>query len=375
MTLKCGIVGLPNVGKSTLFNALTASISAAAANYPFCTIEPNYGIVAVPDKRLEQLSKIAGSAKIINAYIEFVDIAGLVSGASRGDGLGNKFLSHIREVDAIVHVLRCFDDDDVIHVHNNVNPVHDAEVVETELILSDLESVEKRIVATEKKNKSGDKSSQEFLKLLKGVCAVLSDGYPARNFDYSTFDPSDVKQLQLITTKPVIYVCNVLESEAASGNEYSEQVVRMISRKGYNANNDSRDSRCIVISSKIEAEVSQINDQEEKKAFLDMLGLSSSGLDKIICAGYDILDLKSYFTIGPKEAHAWAFKSGIRAPEAAGIIHSDFEKGFIRAEVISFNDYIKYNGEQKAKEAGQMRLEGKDYIVQDGDVVHFRFNV
>ena len=364
MTLKCGIVGLPNVGKSTLFNALTASIKAEAANYPFCTIEPNTGIVAVPDERLSKLAQVAGSAKILPAFIEFVDIAGLVKGASTGEGLGNKFLSHIREVDAIIHVLRCFEDSDVTHVHGKIDPIDDAEVIETELIIADLESVEKRIVNLSKKAKS-DKSLMRQVELLTDCKKILEEGKPVRSL-ITKANKKEVLFLQLLTSKPILYVCNVLESEAATGNNYTKLVAEKAAKEGANS---------IVISSKIEAEISILESVEEKKEFLESIDLEETGLSKIIKSAYTLLDLKSFFTIGPKEAHAWTFESGTLAPQSAGIIHTDFEKGFIRAEVINCKEYLALGGESKAKELGKMRVEGKDYEMQDGDVVHFRFNV
>lgn len=365
MTLKLGIVGLPNVGKSTLFNALTASVAADAANYPFCTIEPNSGIVSVPDERLQRLANLAGSAKIIPSYIEFVDIAGLVKGASKGEGLGNKFLSHIREVDAILHVLRCFEDEDITHVHNKVDPIHDLEVIETELILADIESVEKRLSTSEKRLKSGDKSLAEQIELLKEVYKVLADGKPARILN-ETLGVDNLKQLQLITSKPVLYACNVLEKDAAKGNEFTKLVADYAKKEN---------AKIVVISSKIEADIALLESHEEKEEFLKDIGLDETGLSKVIKEGYNLLNLKSFFTIGPKEAHSWTFKDGILAPSAAGIIHTDFEKGFIRAEVIGYEDYINLGSEAKAKEVGKMRLEGKEYKMQDGDIVHFRFNV
>lgn len=366
MGFKCGIVGLPNVGKSTLFNALTATQAAEAANYPFCTIEPNSGLVSVPDERMAILASIAGSAKVIPAYIELVDIAGLVAGASKGEGLGNKFLSHIREVDAIIHVLRCFRDTNITHVHGDVNPLYDAEIIETELLLADLESVEKRIPLVEKKVRAGDKTQKEYLDLLRSVLVSLSDGIPARSLIKTPDDAKNIHSLQLLTSKPIIYVCNVLEDEGATGNDLSEMVMSMASAQG---------AKCIIISAKIEEEISSLDSSDEKQIFLESVGLNETGLSKIIRAGYNVLGLNSYFTVGPKETHTWTFKTGTFAPAAAGIIHTDFEKGFIRAEVISYADYVHYNGEVGSKEAGKMRLEGKDYIIQDGDVVHFRFNV
>lgn len=365
MSLKCGIVGLPNVGKSTLFNALTGAINAQAANYPFCTIEPNTGVVSVPDERLDNLAKLVGSAKIIPAYIEFVDIAGLVKGASKGEGLGNKFLSHIREVDAIIHVLRCFEDSDITHVHGKVDPTNDAEVIETELILADLESVEKRLPAIEKKFKSGDKTLKEQVDILNACKEVLSKGQPARVLE-KQFDKKALNNLQLMTSKPILYVCNVLDSEAATGNKLSALVAEKATSEG---------TTSIVISSKIEEELVGFDNLEDRQEFLNSIGLEETGLSKIIKSAYKLLGLKSFFTIGPKEAHAWTFEDGALAPEAAGIIHTDFEKGFIRAEVIGYNDYITIGSETKAKELGKVRLEGKEYKMQDGDVVHFRFNV
>lgn len=365
MGFKCGIIGLPNVGKSTLFNALTSSKAAEAANYPFCTIEPNVGIVAVPESRLNKLAEIAGSAKIIPAYIEFVDIAGLVKGASQGEGLGNQFLGHIRSVDAIIHVIRCFENDDITHVHGKVNPLYDADIIETELIIADLDSVEKRMVNLQKKSNAGDKTIKEQLEILNAAKDLLSKGLPARllNDKYSDLE---LKGLQLLTTKPIMYVCNVNENETISGNEWTKEVGSKASKEK---------AKIVIVSSKIEEEIAQFDNEEEKKEFLAELGLSEPGLNHILRAGYDLLGLRSFFTIGPKEAHAWTFKEGCLAPGAAGVIHTDFEKGFIRAEVISYDDYIKYNGESGCKEVGKMRLEGKEYLMKDGDIIHFRFNV
>ncbi|HJD59473.1 MAG TPA: redox-regulated ATPase YchF [Rickettsia endosymbiont of Omalisus fontisbellaquei] len=365
MTLKLGIVGLPNVGKSTLFNALTASQAADAANYPFCTIEPNSSKVLVPDERLQRLASLAGSGKIVPSYIEFVDIAGLVKGASKGEGLGNKFLSHIREVDAILHVLRCFEDEDITHVHNKVDPLHDLEIIETELILADIESVEKRLATSEKRLKSGDKTMAEQIELLKEVYKVLGEDKPARVLN-ETLGADNLKQLQLITSKPVLYICNVLEKDAAIGNEFTKLVAERAKKEN---------AKSVVISSKIEAEIALLESMEEKEEFLKFIGLHETGLSKVIKEGYNLLNLKSFFTIGPKEAHSWTFKDGTLAPAAAGIIHTDFEKGFIRAEVIGYEDYINLGSEARAKEVGKMRLEGKEYKMQDGDIVHFRFNV
>lgn len=366
MGLAIGIVGLPNVGKSTLFNALTSTAAAEAANYPFCTIEPNKGIVSVPDERLFKLAKIASSAQIIPTQLEFVDIAGLVRGASKGEGLGNQFLSHIREVDAIAHVLRCFEDEDITHVEGSTDPLRDAEIIETELILADLDSVEKRIPNLEKKAKGNDKEAQLTLELLKAVQPVLFEGKPARALKVDDDKKQAFHNLQLITAKPMMYVCNVKEGDAGTGNQYTQ----LVSDKA-----KAENATHVVISAKIESEISQLGSDEEKAEFLKDLGLSETGLSKLIKAGYELLDLITYFTIGPKEARAWTVKRHTKAPAAAGVIHTDFEKGFIRAETIACNDYIELGGENGAKDKGKLRLEGKDYIVADGDVMHFRFNV
>ncbi len=363
MGFKCGIVGLPNVGKSTLFNALTQTAAAQAANYPFCTIEPNVGEVAVPDARQEKLAEIAGSKEVIPTRITFVDIAGLVRGASKGEGLGNQFLANIREVDAIVHVLRCFEDDDITHVEGGVDPVRDAEIIETELMLADLESLEKRLDRLEKKAKTGDKEAKYLASLMRKATDLLENGKPARLADIPPEQEKDWKVLNLLTSKPVLYVCNVDEESAAAGNVFSEKVRAMAEEQGAGA---------IVISAAIEEELAQLPD-EERAEFLESLGLREAGLDRLIKAGYDLLDLITYFTCGPKETRAWTVRRGTKAPQAAGVIHTDFEKGFIRAEVIAYEDYIACGGETGAKEAGKMRLEGKDYVVQDGDVMHFRF--
>ncbi len=363
MGFKCGIVGLPNVGKSTLFNALTQTAAAQAANYPFCTIEPNVGEVAVPDARQEKLAEIAGSKEVIPTRITFVDIAGLVRGASKGEGLGNQFLANIREVDAIAHVLRCFEDDDITHVEGGVDPVRDAEIIETELMLADLESLEKRLDRLEKKAKTGDKEAKYLASLMRKATDLLENGKPARLADIPPEQEKDWKALNLLTSKPVLYVCNVDEESAAAGNVFSEKVRAMAEEQGAGA---------IVISAAIEEELAQLPD-EERAEFLESLGLREAGLDRLIKAGYDLLDLITYFTCGPKETRAWTVRRGTKAPQAAGVIHTDFEKGFIRAEVIAYEDYIACGGETGAKEAGKMRLEGKDYVVQDGDVMHFRF--
>ena len=364
MGFTCGIVGLPNVGKSTLFNALTATQAAEAANYPFCTIEPNVGRVSVPDPRLDVLAKIAGSGKIIPTQLEFVDIAGLVKGASKGEGLGNQFLGNIRQVDAIVHVLRCFEGE-VTHVEGTVDPIRDAEIVETELMLADLESLEKRVDAAAKKAKGGDKEAKALVDAAEPALEALRAGKPARTAKISKELESTFKQLQLLTSKPVLYVCNVEEAAAADGNAHSAKVAAMAKAQG---------AETVVISAAIEAEVAQL-DPAEKQEFLASLGLTEPGLARVIRAGYKLLDLITFFTVGPKEARAWTVRRGAKAPEAAGVIHTDFERGFIRGETIAYDDYVACNGEQGAKEKGLMRAEGKDYVVKDGDIFHFRFNV
>jgi GTP-binding protein YchF len=363
MGFKCGIVGLPNVGKSTLFNALTQTAAAQAANYPFCTIEPNVGEVAVPEPRLEKLAQIAKSKEIIPTRMNFVDIAGLVKGASSGEGLGNQFLANIRETDAIVYVCRCFIDDDVTHVSGEIDPLADLEIVETELMLADLESLEKRRAGVEKKAKGGDKEAKETLALIDIAKAELEAGRPARRAKIAPEQAKAWEMLQLLTSKPVLYVANVDEGSAADGNELSQQVAKRAAEEG---------AKSVHISAKIEAEIALLA-ADERKEYLDALGLTEPGLDRLIRTGHDLLGLISYFTAGPKESRAWTIHKGMTAPQAAGVIHTDFEKGFIRAETIAFDDYVKFNGEVGAKEAGKMRLEGKDYIVQDGDVMHFRF--
>lgn len=364
MGFKMGIVGLPNVGKSTLFNALTRTAAAQAANFPFCTIEPNVGEVAVPDDRLDRLAAIAQSKQVIPTRMTFVDIAGLVKGASKGEGLGNQFLANIREVDAIAHVLRCFEDGDVTHVEGRVDPVADAETIETELMLADIESIEKRMTGLVRKVRGGDKEALQQERLLKAALSVLEEGQPARVVEVDAEDMRAWKLLQLLTTKPVLYVCNVGEDDAASGNAFSAKVADMAASQG-NAH--------VVISAQIEEEISQL-DPEEATMFLDEMGLDEAGLDRLIRAGYDLLHLETYFTVGPKEARAWTIRQGTMAPQAAGVIHGDFEKGFIRAETIAYDDFVTLGGEQPAKEAGKMRAEGKTYTVRDGDVLHFLFN-
>ncbi len=363
MGFKCGIVGLPNVGKSTLFNALTQTAAAQAANYPFCTIEPNIGDVAVPDARLDKLAEIAHSAQIVPTRITFVDIAGLVRGASKGEGLGNQFLANIREVDAIVHVLRCFEDGDVTHVENRIDPVSDADTVETELMLSDLESLERRIKPLEKKAHAGEKDAKEQLALMMKAVDLLRDGKPARLAELSHEQQEPYRQLGLLTSKPVLYACNVDEGSAATGNDFSKRVAEMAKAQHAGA---------IVISARIEEEVAQL-EAGERMEFLASLGLEEPGLNRLIRAGYDLLGLITFFTAGPKEAKAWTVTKGSRAPQAAGVIHTDFEHGFIRAETIPYPDYVAHGGEAGAREAGKFRLEGKEYVVQDGDVMHFRF--
>ncbi len=364
MGFNCGIVGLPNVGKSTLFNALTQTAAAQAANYPFCTIEPNVGRVAVPDPRLDALTRIGKSQKTVPTSLEFVDIAGLVRGASKGEGLGNQFLANIREVDAIVHVLRCFEDPDVTHVEGSVDPVRDAETVETELMLADLDSLEKRQQGLVKRARGGDKESQAQLALIEPILAALQEGRPAR----TAIPPGEAeaaRRLQLMTTKPVLYVCNVEEGSAATGNAFSERVFARAAAEG---------ARAVTVSAAIEAEISQMP-EGDRAEFLASLGLEDSGLDRIIRAGYGLLGLITYFTCGPKEARAWTIVKGTKAPQAAGVIHGDFERGFIACETIAYDDYVTLGGEQGAKEAGKMRVEGKEYVVKDGDVLLFRFNV
>jgi ribosome-binding ATPase len=363
MGFKCGIVGLPNVGKSTLFNALTETAAAQAANYPFCTIEPNVGEVAVPDERLETLAALAKSVQIVPTRLIFVDIAGLVRGASKGEGLGNQFLGNIREVDAIAHVVRCFEDTDVTHVENRIDPIADIETVETELMLADLESLEKRVDGLNKKAKGGDKEAKESLDLITRALTLLRDGKPARFTERKPEEEKAFHMLGLLTSLPVLYVCNVEEASAASGNAFSQKVEAKAKEEGAGS---------IVISAKIESEIAVLA-RDERNDYLAAVGLDEAGLDRLIGAGYALLNLVTYFTAGPKESRAWTITRGTRAPQAAGVIHSDFEQGFIRAETIAYDDYVACGGEVGAREAGKMRLEGKDYVVQDGDVMHFRF--
>ena len=365
MGFNCGIVGLPNVGKSTLFNALTETAAAAAANYPFCTIEPNVGRVPVPDPRLDILAKLGKSQKIVPTSLEFVDIAGLVRGASKGEGLGNQFLANIREVDAIVHVLRCFESGDITHVEGSIDPIRDAETVETELMLADLDSLERRVNADQKKARGGEKEAKERLAVSERVLEALRNGKPARTVKVSEEERKILKGLQLLTSKPVLYAANIEESSAAKGNATSARVEAMAKEQG---------AASVVISAAIEAEVAQLP-AEERTAFLADLGLEETGLARVIRAGHGLLDLITFFTVGPKEAHAWTVRNGAKAPEAAGAIHTDFERGFIRAETIAYDDFVSLGSEQAVKDAGKMRVEGADYLVKDGDILHFRFNV
>jgi GTP-binding protein YchF len=363
MGFKCGIVGLPNVGKSTLFNALTQTAAAQAANYPFCTIEPNVGDVAVPDDRLEKLSAIAGSKEIIPTRLTFVDIAGLVRGASKGEGLGNQFLANIREVDAIAHVVRCFEDSDITHVEGKIDPLADIETIETELMLADLESLEKRVANLEKKAKGQDKEAKETLDLVLRALELLREGKPARLVEVKPSEAKLFSLLGLLTAKPVLYVCNVEEASADQGNAFSARVFERAKSEG---------ARAVVVSAKIESEIAVLA-PDEQRDYLEAIGLAEPGLNRVIREGYGLLGLITYFTVGPKEARAWTILTGTRAPQAAGVIHTDFEKGFIRAETVAYEDYVNLKGEAGARDAGKFRLEGKDYVVADGDVLHFRF--
>jgi GTP-binding protein YchF len=363
MGFKCGIVGLPNVGKSTLFNALTETAAAQAANYPFCTIEPNVGEVAVPDPRLQELAKLAKSEQIVPTRLTFVDIAGLVRGASKGEGLGNQFLANIREVDAVAHVVRCFENGDIAHVAGKIDPIADIETVETELMLADLESLERRVDGLEKKARGGDKEAKETLDLVNRALALLRAGKLARLVERKPEEERLFGQLGLLTSKPMLYVCNVDEGSAGTGNAYSQQVEARAKQEG---------AGCVVISAQIEAEIAVLPG-DERAEYLSDLGLKEPGLDRLIRAGYDLLNLVTFFTAGPKEARAWTITRGTRGPQAAGVIHTDFERGFIRAETISYKDYVTLGGEAGARDAGKLRLEGKEYVVADGDVMHFRF--
>ncbi|GLQ16032.1 redox-regulated ATPase YchF [Maritalea porphyrae] len=364
MGFKCGIVGLPNVGKSTLFNALTRTAAAQAANFPFCTIEPNVGEVSVPDERLDKIAAIGKSAEIIPTRLSFVDIAGLVKGAAQGEGLGNQFLANIREVDAIAYVLRCFENDDIVHVSNKIDPIADAEVVETELMLADMESLEKRIGGLEKRLRGQDKEAKITLELVQRALAVLQDGKPARNVEIADDEKKAFKELNLLTSKPALYICNVDEDSAADGNEMTKRVAEYAAEQN---------ARSVIISAEIESELSQLEDDEQKE-FLETLGLEEPGLNRIIREGYKLLNLQTYFTVGPKEARAWTVPVGTKAPQAAGVIHTDFERGFIRAQTIAYDDFVELGGEAAAKEAGKARDEGKEYVVKDGDIMLFKFN-
>ncbi|MAZ34929.1 MAG: redox-regulated ATPase YchF [Thalassospira sp.] len=367
MGFKCGIVGLPNVGKSTLFNALTQTAAAEAANFPFCTIEPNTGRVSVPDERLDKIAAIGKSATIIPTQLEFVDIAGLVRGASKGEGLGNQFLANIRETDAIVHVLRCFEDGDITHVEGSVDPVRDAETIETELMLADMDSLEKRVTGLQKRAKGGDKDAKLSLELIERTLEALREGKPARVVEINNEDEAKAfRMLQLLTSKPVLYACNVDEDSAADGNALSAKVAEMAASQG---------ARSVVISAAIESEVALLDSAEDKKEFLEGLGLEETGLARVIREGYKLLNLLTFFTVGPKEARSWTVHSGATAPNAAGVIHTDFERGFIKAETIAYDDFIAFNGEAGARDNGKLRQEGKTYIVKDGDIFHFKFNV
>jgi GTP-binding protein YchF len=363
MGFRCGIVGLPNVGKSTLFNALTETAAAQAANYPFCTIEPNIGEVAVPDPRLDILAKLAKSAQIVPTRLTFVDIAGLVRGASKGEGLGNQFLANIREVDAIAHVVRCFEDTEVTHVEGRIDPIADIETIETELMLADLDSLERRVDVLEKRVRGTDKEAKQTLDLVQRALVPLRDGKPARLVPRKSEEEKLFRLLGLLTAKPVLYVCNVEESAAAGGNDFSRRVAQRAELEG---------AAAVAISAKIEAEIAVLS-REEREDYLAAMGLKEPGLDRLIRAGYALLDLVTFFTAGPKEARAWTVTRGTKAPQAAGVIHTDFERGFIRAETIAYQDYVALGGEAGARDAGKLRLEGKDYVVADGDVLHFRF--
>tara|TARA_B100000508_G_scaffold140088_1_gene140086 strand:+ start:7915 stop:9012 length:1098 start_codon:yes stop_codon:yes gene_type:complete len=365
MALKCGIVGLPNVGKSTLFNCLS-NAKAQSANFPFCTIEPNVGTIAVPDPRLEKLEELVNPEKVIPTTMEIVDIAGLVKGASKGEGLGNQFLANIRETDAIIHVLRCFDDGNVVHVDGSVDPIRDKEVIDFELQLKDLETVEKRIKSLERTVKSGDKDAKKAFDLAQRIKTHLEEGNSVRSLDFDEADVPFVKEFQLITSKPVMYLCNVDEASVKSGNEYVEKVKEAVK---------DEEAEVLVIGAQIEADINELDTYEERQMFLEELGLEEPGVHRLIRSAYKLLDLDTYFTAGEKEVRAWTVKKGSTAPQAAGVIHTDFEKGFIRAEVMKYEDFTEFGSEAAVKEAGKFKIEGKEYIVQDGDIMHFRFNV
>jgi len=366
MGFNCGIVGLPNVGKSTLFNAMTATASAQAANFPFCTIEPNVGRLAVPDTRLDQLAVLGQSQKVVPSQLEIVDIAGLVKGASQGQGLGNQFLANIRETDAILHVVRCFEDADIVHVEGSTDPIRDADIIETELMIADMESLERQLKNNEKKAKGGDKDAKDMMEIIVPLKAALESGKPARTVKLDDDQKQKAKLLQLITLKPQMYVCNVKEADAVSGNQWTAKVLERAKAEG---------TQAVIICAQIESDIAQMDSEDDKKEFLQSVGLEEAGLNKIIRGGNTMLGLQTYFTVGPKEARAWTIRKGAKAPEAAGVIHTDFERGFIKAEVISYEDFLAYKTEAAAKEAGKMRQEGKDYVVKDGDVMLFRFNV
>ncbi len=366
MGFNCGIIGLPNVGKSTLFNALTSTVAAEVANYPFCTIEPNVGRVAVPDERLHVITRLAQTPSTVPTFLEIVDIAGLIRGASTGEGLGNQFLARIREVDALLHMLRCFESDDTVHLEGTVDPVRDLETVETELILADLQQIERRQPALEKLERAGERHASRELALMRRIGGALDEGMPVRRFECTPEDQAIVDQLDFLTSKPILYICNVDEEHAKGGNSLSDMIVARAAKDG---------SRALIVSAAIEAEIAQLGSLEERTEFLASVGLVEPGLAQVIAAGYALLDLITFFTAGPKETRAWTVKSGTRATEAAGRIHTDFERGFICGETIAYDDFVTYGGEQGAKDAGKMRQEGRDYIVRDGDVILFRFNV
>ncbi len=366
MALKCGIVGLPNVGKSTLFNCLS-SAKAQAANFPFCTIEPNVGVITVPDERLTKLAELVHPGRIVPATCEIVDIAGLVKGASKGEGLGNKFLGNIRETDAIIHVLRCFEDDNITHVDGSIDPIRDKEIIDTELQLKDLETIEGRLSRVEKAAAAGNKEAKVEATVLRAYKAVLDEGRNARVVEFDTKEEQDcARQLFLLTAKPVLYVCNVSEQDAKDGNAFTERVGELARKEG---------AEMMVIAAKTEEDIAELESYEDKQMFLEELGLEESGVNRLIKKAYALLNLQTFITAGPMEVKAWTYKKGWKAPQCAGVIHTDFEKGFIRAEVIKYDDYLKYGSEAAVKEAGRMGVEGKDYVVQDGDIMHFRFNV